>query len=53
MSGIKVSKKALAQFEEMKKKRTHKFLIMGIEKEKVKRYRRNVMTFNAYISRAG
>jgi len=35
MSGIKVSKKALAQFEEMKKKRTHKFLIMGIEKEKV------------------
>ncbi|GAB5370742.1 hypothetical protein AAMO2058_001519000 [Amorphochlora amoebiformis] len=35
MSGIKVSKKAFSAFEEMKKKRTHKFLIFGISKEKV------------------
>nr|ACF24563.1 actin depolymerizing factor [Gymnochlora stellata] len=35
MSGIKVSKKAMAQFEEMKKKRTHKFLILAVVKEKV------------------
>mmetsp|Transcript_9366 Transcript_9366/g.14043 ORF Transcript_9366/g.14043 Transcript_9366/m.14043 type:complete len:145 (+) Transcript_9366:110-544(+) len=35
MSGIKVSKKAMAIFEEMKKKRTHKFLILAVKKEKV------------------
>mmetsp|Transcript_34459 Transcript_34459/g.83349 ORF Transcript_34459/g.83349 Transcript_34459/m.83349 type:complete len:142 (+) Transcript_34459:56-481(+) len=35
MSGIKLDKKALGVFEEMKKKRTHKYMIFSIKKEKV------------------